>query len=65
MFRTAVGDKINKIPDFLICSPEEAGQQIYRGAVLGKKVIYVSRIWKWIMFLVRVIPESLFVRLDL
>jgi decaprenylphospho-beta-D-erythro-pentofuranosid-2-ulose 2-reductase len=65
MFRTAVGDKKNKIPDFLICSPEEAGKQIYRGAVLGKKVIYVSRIWKWIMFLVRVIPESLFVRLHL
>ncbi len=44
-------------------SPERVGQDIVRAMVKGKSVIYTPWWWRWIMLVIRLIPEPIFVRL--
>jgi short-subunit dehydrogenase len=52
-------------PKILTASPEQVGKAVYRGVVKQKNVIYVYRIWRIIMLIVRLIPEPIFKRLKL
>lgn len=47
----------------LWASPERVAQDIVRAMETGKSVIYTPWYWRWIMLVIRLIPESLFVRL--
>ncbi len=47
----------------LWASPERVAQDIVRAMEKGKAVIYTPWYWRWIMLLVRLIPEPLFVQL--
>lgn len=50
------------LPKVLTAKPEEVGDAVY-DAVKGKKdIIYVKWFWRWIMLVIRAIPESIFKR---
>ncbi|MGB4335902.1 MAG: SDR family oxidoreductase [Chromatiaceae bacterium] len=47
----------------LWASPERVAQDIVRAMAKGRAVIYTPWFWRWIMLIVRHLPERLFVRL--
>ena len=47
----------------LWASPERVARDIDRAMAKGKSVIYTPWWWRWIMLVIRLIPEALFVRL--
>jgi len=54
-----------KLPKFLSATPEEVAKDIYIAFKKKKDVLYTKRRWRFIMFIIRNIPEFLFKRLDL
>jgi short-subunit dehydrogenase len=50
---------------FLVASPEEVGEKIGRSLEHKKNVVYVPGFWRYIMWIIKAIPESLFRRLKL
>jgi short-subunit dehydrogenase len=55
-----------KLPPLLTAEPHEVADAVFaRGQNGGASVIYVRRIWQLIMFIIRALPEPLFVRLGL
>ena len=53
------------IPNFILAEPEEIAQDVYNGWSHGKNIIYTRWYWKYIMFLIRNIPEYIFKRTSL
>ena len=54
-------EKFNiKAPKFLITSPQKAANKIFKAIKNKKEVIYISSLWRVIMFLVNLIPEKIF-----
>jgi decaprenylphospho-beta-D-erythro-pentofuranosid-2-ulose 2-reductase len=47
----------------LWASPERVAQDIVRAMAKGRSVIYTPWFWRWIMLIIRHLPERLFVRL--
>ena len=47
----------------LWASPERVAKDIVRAMETGKSVIYTPWWWRWIMLVIRLIPEPIFVRL--
>ncbi|MDR2457421.1 MAG: SDR family oxidoreductase [Clostridiales Family XIII bacterium] len=59
--KTAMTQDMELSP-FLTATPEEVGRRIFE-AVKGKKdVIYVKWFWRWIMFIIKALPEFIFKR---
>ncbi len=54
-----------QLPERLIAEPEEAAEDIYRAYRKGKDIVHSKWFWKWIMLVIRTIPESVFKRLRL
>lgn len=50
---------------FLVASPEKVARAVFKAAVKGKDVVYVPGFWRWIMLLIRLVPEKAFKRLRL
>jgi len=50
---------------FLVAAPEAAAKAILRAAIAGRAVVYVPWFWRWIMLIIRAIPEPIFKRLPL
>jgi short-subunit dehydrogenase len=50
---------------FLVASPESVAKGIYRALAKGKDFVYLPWFWRWIMLLIRLLPESIFKRLRL
>lgn len=50
---------------FLVASPAAAGEAIVRSLDRGPDVVYFPWFWRWIMTIIRMIPETLFKRLKL
>ena len=50
---------------FLVASPEYVGIRIVRALEEGRDVVYLPWFWRYIMLLLKLIPESLFKRLKL
>ena len=49
----------------LTASPEEVAAGILRGIFYSSDVIYIRRIWFWIMLVIRLIPEFIFKRMNI
>lgn len=49
----------------LFASPEYVGKQIYDAIVAGKDVVYIPWFWRFIMLVIKLIPEPIFKRLNL
>jgi len=54
-----------KLPPLLTAQPDEVAEDILRATQKGKDVIYTKWFWRYIICLVRLIPEKLFKRLKL
>jgi decaprenylphospho-beta-D-erythro-pentofuranosid-2-ulose 2-reductase len=50
---------------FLVASPEAVARGIYQAIARGKDVVYLPWFWRWIMLVIRLVPEALFKRLKL
>ena len=48
----------------LFASPGKVGEGIYQAMMKKKEVVYLPRLWRFIMMVVRVIPEPVFKRLS-
>lgn len=53
------------LPGLLTTTPEEVANDIYKGFKKGRNLIYTRWYWRWVMFVIRIIPESIFKRLSL
>ena len=47
-------------PKFLVTSPKKAAQIIYKSIQSKKEIVYISNIWRFIMFFLNLIPEKIF-----
>ncbi|MBW7890226.1 MAG: SDR family oxidoreductase [Chitinophagaceae bacterium] len=54
-----------KLPKLLTASPEEVAQCVYKAFQKKQNTVYVKWYWKWIMCIIRLIPESIFKRMKL
>jgi decaprenylphospho-beta-D-erythro-pentofuranosid-2-ulose 2-reductase len=54
-----------EMPHMLTCKPDEVAEDVFRAFRAGKDVIYSRWYWKWIMVVIRVIPEKVFKKLNL
>lgn len=50
---------------FLVAKPEDVAKRVYESISKGHDVIYVPGFWAVIMFIIKLIPESIFKRLRL
>lgn len=53
------------LPGLLTSESDETARDIYRAFVKKRHVVYTKWFWRWIMFVIRSIPEFVFVKLDL
>jgi len=53
------------LPEKLLATPEEVAEDVYRAFTRGKEKVYTKGRWKWIMWIIKAIPEKLFKRLKL
>ena len=53
------------LPKFLTASPKDVANKIYMAQIKNKNIIYEKSIWRLIMFIVELIPESIFKKLNL
>jgi decaprenylphospho-beta-D-erythro-pentofuranosid-2-ulose 2-reductase len=49
----------------LFASPERVGQDIHRAMARGTAVVYTPWFWRYVMFLIRLIPEPIFRKLPI
>jgi short-subunit dehydrogenase len=50
---------------FLVATPESVGRAIHRAICAGRSVVYVPWFWRWIMAVIKAIPEPVFKRMKL
>jgi decaprenylphospho-beta-D-erythro-pentofuranosid-2-ulose 2-reductase len=50
---------------FLVAKPEDVGEAIAAATIRGKTIVYVPGFWRWIMLIIKCIPERVFVKLKL
>ena len=51
--------------NFLFADPSVVGKRIFNAIMSGKDIAYVPWFWRWIMLVIKVIPESIFKKLQL
>lgn len=54
-----------KLPPIITASPQEVAIDIYRGMSKHKDVIYTLWMWRWIMTIIKLIPETIFKKLSI
>lgn len=52
-------------PKPLTASSEEVAKKIYSGVKKKKNIIYVKGLWKWVMLIIKIIPEGIFKKMNL
>ena len=62
--RTKMTEGMN-LPRPLTAEPAEVAEDVYRAYKKGKDVVYTRWLWKWIMMIVKTLPESIFKRMKL
>jgi len=45
------------LPEKLTAQPEEVAEDIYRAQQKGQSVLYTKWIWRWVMMVIKMIPE--------
>ena len=54
-----------KLPPLLTAQPDEVASAIFNAAKSKKNIIYVKWMWRWIMLIIRNIPEFMFKKMKL
>lgn len=49
-----------KLPKLLTATPDEVGKAVFKAVHKKKNVIYVKWFWRWIMLIIKMIPEFMF-----
>jgi decaprenylphospho-beta-D-erythro-pentofuranosid-2-ulose 2-reductase len=49
----------------LFADPSAVGKRIFNAIMRGEEIVYVPWFWRWIMLIIRTIPESVFKRMTL
>jgi len=45
------------LPEKLTAQPEAVAEDIYKAQQKGKSVLYTKWMWKWVMMVIKMIPE--------
>ncbi len=53
------------LPEKLTAQPEEVAEDIYKAQQKGKSVLYTKWMWKWVMMIIRNIPEWQFKKMSI
>jgi len=53
------------LPKMLTASPDEVAEGIYQAVLKKKNTVYIKWFWRWIMLIIRSIPEPLFKKMKL
>tara|TARA_Y100001970_G_scaffold76719_1_gene97420 strand:+ start:22199 stop:22933 length:735 start_codon:yes stop_codon:yes gene_type:complete len=53
------------MPSFLISSPDYVGKKIVKYQQKGKNIAYIPSYWRIIIFIIKIIPENIFKRMNL
>ncbi len=53
------------LPEKLTAQPEAVAKDIYYAQQKGKNVLYTKWIWRWVMLIIRNIPEIIFKRMSI
>jgi decaprenylphospho-beta-D-erythro-pentofuranosid-2-ulose 2-reductase len=53
------------LPGLLTATPEQVAAVVYRAVLKKKNVVYVKGFWRWIMLIIKSIPEFMFKKLKL
>ena len=53
------------LPPLLTSMPEKVGKKVYNAYVSKQDIVYISGIWKYIMLIIKCIPEFIFKRIKL
>lgn len=59
--RTKMTENLD-LPQRLVAEPEVAAEAIYRGWKKKRPVVYAPGFWRWIMLVIRALPEAVFNR---
>jgi decaprenylphospho-beta-D-erythro-pentofuranosid-2-ulose 2-reductase len=51
--------------NFLYISAEKAGRGVHKAMISNTRVVYLPWYWKWIMAVIRMLPEPIFAKLNL
>ncbi|HVB02732.1 MAG TPA: SDR family oxidoreductase [Chitinophagaceae bacterium] len=54
-----------KLPPFLTADPAEVGIAVFEAVRKKTDIIYVKWFWRWIMMLIRIVPEAIFKKLKM
>jgi len=54
-----------KLPKMLTAHPAEVGEAVFQAVHKKKNIIYVRWFWRWIMLIIKLIPEPIFKKLKL
>jgi short-subunit dehydrogenase len=50
---------------FLVADPADVGERAVKAILAGKRIVYLPWFWRFIMLIIRLIPERIFVKLKL
>lgn len=53
------------LPPRLTATPEQVAEDVHKAWRKGRSVVYTRWFWRWIMLVIRLLPEALFVRTKL
>jgi len=53
------------LPKMLIAQPEEVAKDIYKAQQKKKNVLYTKWLWRWVMLIIKMIPEWMFKRMSI
>ena len=62
--QTRMTEGIN-LPEKLTALPEEVARDIFQAQQKGKNVLYTKWFWKWIMLVIKIIPEWQFKKMNI
>jgi short-subunit dehydrogenase len=54
-----------KLPQLLMIEPEQVAEDVYRAYKTGEDIVYTAWFWRFIMGIIRNIPETVFKRMNL
>ena len=54
-----------ELPAALTASPEQVAHAVYRGMEKGRSTVYTLWMWRWIMLIIKHIPEPIFKKMKL
>jgi decaprenylphospho-beta-D-erythro-pentofuranosid-2-ulose 2-reductase len=54
-----------QLPKLLTAQPADVAEAVYKGVVKKKNIIYIKWFWRWIMLIIKSIPEFMFKKMKM